>query len=474
MNLIHGNGKALVSLLGNRTVGHGAGLEAGDNRIHALHFLQRNPLLRIFKIQKRADLAVIVLAVHKLRIFFEKLIAAFSRGLLQQMNRPRIVQMLLAGTALLVKPEALQRRRRLEAKRIERRRVQKLHLLLDFLQADAADPADRICEIFINHFPADADGLENLGAHIGLNRGDSHLGGCLHDAADHRLIVIVHRRVIILVQDPLVDQLLDAFLRQIRIDGAGPVAQQRREMMHLARLSGLQNDGDAGPLLRPHQMLLQSGYRQQRRDRHMILVHSPVGQNENVHSVPVGPVRLHEQAVDRAFQAGIFIIGDRKHFHLEAVFFHGLDFQKVCIGQNRIVDAHHTAVLRLLLQQIPVLADKDAGGGDDLLTDRVNRRIRYLGKQLFEIIEQRLVMIGKRRQRDVDAHGGSGLRAVGRHMHDRIPDILIAVAERLLQPHALLRRMLLDPLVGDLQLRQADQIVIEPLPVRPASRIALF
>ena len=40
-----------MGFLGNGTIGHGTGLEAGHNGIHAFHLIQRNAFLRIFKIQ---------------------------------------------------------------------------------------------------------------------------------------------------------------------------------------------------------------------------------------------------------------------------------------------------------------------------------------------------------------------------------------------------------------------------------------
>ena len=51
------------------------------------------------------------------------------------------------------------------------------------------------------------------------------------------------------------------------------------------------------------------------------------------------------------------------------------------------------AVFRSLLQNIALLTDIDRGGGYDLLTDGINRRIGYLGEELFEVVKQRLMLL---------------------------------------------------------------------------------
>ena len=69
-------------------------------------------------------------------------------------------------------------------------------------------------------------------------------------------VVIIHRRIIILIQHAAVYQLLNGFLSQVRVDGTGPIPQQSGEMMHLPGLAGFQNQSHAGPLFRFHQMLV--------------------------------------------------------------------------------------------------------------------------------------------------------------------------------------------------------------------------
>ena len=57
-----------------------------------------------------------------------------------------------------------------------------IDVIRNILQRNAADRADRIREILVNHILIDTDRLEDLGTLVGLDRRDSHLGCDLDDA----------------------------------------------------------------------------------------------------------------------------------------------------------------------------------------------------------------------------------------------------------------------------------------------------
>ena len=209
-----------------------------------------------------------------------------------------------------------------------------------------------------------------------------------------------------------IDQLLNALLGQIGVDGGSAVTQQRREMMHISGFPALKNHGERRPLLGLHQILLQCGNRQQRRDRHMIFIHSPVGKDNDIGALPEHPVRLHIEMIDRFLQGSVLIVNDRNDFHLEAVHLHILDLHQIRVGQDRMIDAQRLAVILLLLQHISRLAEIDRRGGNHLLTDGVDGRVCHLGKQLLEIVEQRLMLLGEDRQGRIDSHSPDLLSAV--------------------------------------------------------------
>ena len=112
----------------------------------------------------------------------------------------------------------------------------------------------------------------------------------------------------------------------------------------------------------------------------MILIDSAVGQDQDICSVPVSSVCFYKKTIDRFLKACIFIIGNRNHAYMEAVFIHGFDLHQIGIGQNRIVDLDHMAVFRFFQQQISVFSDISGCRGDNFLTDRIDWRVGYLRK----------------------------------------------------------------------------------------------
>ncbi len=132
--------------------------------------------------------------------------------------------MLIPAAAHLVVAGAVQGQVAGKPQGIEGPGVELIHLGFDVLQGQAAHTAHRIAEILGDYLRRDADGLENLGALVGLYGADAHLGGNLHDAVEDCVVIIIHRRVIILVQQPVVYQLPDGLLSQVGIDSTGTIS----------------------------------------------------------------------------------------------------------------------------------------------------------------------------------------------------------------------------------------------------------
>ena len=387
-----------------------------------------------------------------------------------------IVQVLLrrAPAAEFVGTHAGQIHVNVQPQRVERLLVAVFHVLLDIVDGNAAHPADGVGKVFVNDLPADAHGLENLAALIGLDGGNAHLGGDLHDTRQHRLVVIVDGGVKILFQQPVADQIADALLRQIRVDGAGAEAQKRGKIMDKPGFAAFQNQRHGGALAGANQIFGHRADGQQTGNGDMILVNVPVGQNQDVRAVPVRPVNVHEQPVDGLFQRGVFVVANGHGLHLETGNVHGLDFQQVRLREDGVVDFQNLAVFRVLLQQIALRAHVYGGGGDDFLPQRVDGRVRDLGEHLLEILEQRRAGVAEDGQRGIAAHCAGRLRAVFRHgEHDGL-QILVAVAEGLLKPYHFFSRIGGDSPVGNRQIGEVDQIPIQPFAVGLAAGVLRF
>ena len=96
-------------------------------------------------------------------------------------------------------------------------------------------------------------------------------------------------------------------MRQVGIDRPRAKAQQSRDLMDVPGLAALQNQRDCSALLGLHQVLFHAGNRKQRRDRHMVLVHAPVGEDENVEARCRRAVHRDIKLVQRSLQRSILV-----------------------------------------------------------------------------------------------------------------------------------------------------------------------
>src|SRR6185312_16612037 len=92
----------LVRLLADRAVGHGAGLEAPDDTVDRLDFLQGYRLRRRELQQSPQGRERLRLIVDQLRVRLVRGIAARAHRLLQAMDRLRVEEVMLAVDPPLV------------------------------------------------------------------------------------------------------------------------------------------------------------------------------------------------------------------------------------------------------------------------------------------------------------------------------------------------------------------------------------
>ena len=324
--------------------------------------------------------------------------------------------MLLAPTLGFMFAYTVQCHIHFQSQRIKRLGMERNIIFGNFLNANTAHTAHRIRKIVINKFCPQPDCLKNLRSLVRLDRRDPHLRSNLNDPMDGRVIIIIDRSIIIFMQKPGIDQLPDRLMCQIRIDRTCPIPQQGRKMMHFPWLPGFQDHSHRSSFFRADQMLLQAGDCQQGRDCHMVLIHFPVREDQNIGSLPDRPVDFNKQIFHRLFQTGILIIGNRNLCHLKTFHLHILDLQNIRIGQDGVMHLQHLTIFFFLLQKVSVFPYINRCRCHYFLTDRINRRVRHLGKPLFKIAEQWLVFLGKHCQRHINSHSRNPFSSIFRHI----------------------------------------------------------
>ena len=116
-------------------------------------------------------------------------------------------------------------------------------------------------------------------------------------------------------------------------------------MMDLSGLAALQDQSHTGTLLRPYQMLVDSGHSKEGWNRHMVFIDIAVGKDDDISAVLMGSVNLQKQAVKGLLKRGILVVGDRDHLYLKSLLFHTFDLQKIGLRKDRVGYLQDLAVL---------------------------------------------------------------------------------------------------------------------------------
>ncbi len=148
------------------------------------------PRLKFIKPAKRAVLPALI--VDQLRELLEGGEALLLNGVLQFADRLRIEQVILAADAVLIRAAGFEFRVRF-GDRPEREIVLHLRFARKNIEADAFDARGRAGEVLLNQRFVQADGFEDLGAAIALQRRDAHLREDLQQSLVDRLLVFLER-----------------------------------------------------------------------------------------------------------------------------------------------------------------------------------------------------------------------------------------------------------------------------------------
>ena len=234
--------------------------------------------------------------------------------------------------------------------------------------------------------------------------------------------------------------------------------------MDLTRFARLQNDADIRTYLLADEVVVQPRRSKERRDRHMLLIHAAVREDQDILPIPHRSERRFEEVMERllhrAAAAGCRI-EQRKHDRLQLAAFQMLDNFHFLIRDERTVDEERRRPLLIRIHDIGHIADHDRGRSHDLFTDTVDRRIRDLCEILLEIVVEQLRRFRQDSERRIHPHRTDRLLAILRHRRQDIAQILDRIAEILLLEEEILRHHRLLLLLR--QVLHIEQMLLAPL-----------
>ena len=435
---VHRLGQGRVGLVGDRAERHRAGREALDDFLRRLDFLQRQRLIGEVEFEQAAQRQQpLVLLIDQLRVFGVGPGIVAAHRVLQLADRLRRPDVVLAAQAEgIIAPDV-------EVPTVdlgvaERIMVPSHRLARDLVQPDTLDGRRGPGEVPLDKRGRQTDGIEDLCAAIRLVGRDPHLRHDLEQALADRLDVTLprlfdRRRIVERRQ-----QRLDGVECQIRVDGLGAIAGQRRKVMHLERRPGLDHDAGVGAQTAADQVMVHGRGRQQGRDGDVVGIDRAVGQDQDVVVIAHGLLGRLAKGLKRRRHTRLALgrrIGDAQRTGPEAlaVVLDVADPLEVLVGQHRLVHLQpHVLPAGIQAEQVRAGTDQRDQRHHDLFADRVDRWVRDLREQLLEVVRQVLRPARQHRRRVVRAHRADRLLAGQHHRRQQELDVLLGVAERLL------------------------------------------
>ena len=288
---VHCDGQCFMGLGGDGAEAHGAGTEAlhdvgsrfnlaDSTGFHALLEIHQPAQCRVagrLRIRMVGELPVGVLTVG-------------ARRDLQVGDRFRVPHVAVTAAAPMEVARVWQQRDHVLVAHGIPDLVALLHLFKQHREIDALHPAGGAHKAAIDDVIGEAHGFEDLRAFVGLQGGDAHLGHHLQHALGDSLLVGIDNRGGVgkgfLVQQAILQRLPHGFQREVGVDRVRAVTDEQAVVMHFARLTGFENDANAGAFEPRHQMMVYRAAGDERAERHSLCADVAIGQDDEGETVP--------------------------------------------------------------------------------------------------------------------------------------------------------------------------------------------
>ena len=218
----------------------------------------------------------------------------------------------------------------------------------------------------------------------------------------------------------------------VGVDGVGTVTDEGGEVMDFAGFTSFEDDGDLGAGSGFHQVMVEATHGEQGRHGGHVRGDLAIGDDEQVGTVGDGLVGSHAEhlkGVGEAFATAISGEDGVQGGGLEAVEVDFAQLGEFLVVNQRIAEADHAAALRTGVEQVAFGAEEGLGRSDEFLTNAVQGWVGDLGEDLFEVLVEKLGLLGEHGEGSVVAHRGDGLHAGAGGGAKQHAQILVSVTE---------------------------------------------
>lgn len=253
--------------------------------------------------------------------------------------------------------------------------------LHDFKEPDTFNTGGSAPEVTLHEVGLQANRLKDPCAAVAHQGRNTHLRHHLREALSDRLHVV--RDGGFFGETPLRSERTEGRKRDIRADGLSAVTHQEREVLRLDHGTGFDDEADVRTDAFRNEVLVQGGGRKEHRDRHTVARHGAVRDDQDVvaalHGVNGLRAKRRDLGLDTLappvhgvrdieFPAPEFAIRKRRDV---------VQLRHIAFGEDRL---HHFQTPRRIdvihVKQVRLRTDKGNEARHELLTDRVDRRVR--------------------------------------------------------------------------------------------------
>mmetsp|Transcript_15725 Transcript_15725/g.37201 ORF Transcript_15725/g.37201 Transcript_15725/m.37201 type:complete len:830 (-) Transcript_15725:1712-4201(-) len=425
---VHGDGERLVRLARQRAERHAARAELAHHLLHRLDLVEGDGLavrLDVDEVTEDGEGSSLERLLEEL-VLVDVLL---PQRLVKDLGERRGVVVVLLSGVVLDEPVVVER---LERGLGEASGLERGNLVGDVGHGHASDAGDGALERQVHHVGTEADGLEDLGSVVRGEQRDADLGHDLVQSsidgftevgersldADLRELAVLHHGLGLGGSVPGTHTLHG----RVRVHGRGSEADQRGDVVRAPCLGGLGHERRLQTELLGEEVVMHGSDGHQRRDVGLVSSDAALGEvreHQDLGTIAHSLLSLLLERLDLLLEpAGPLgdIVQGREldnlaaalldHLHLVLVDDRGLDLDLGRVGLRRRLDG------------IALLAEVHVERHHQVLAQRVDGRVGYLGEALLEVVVEDVGLLGEDGQRRVVTHAEGGLLAGRRHVRD--------------------------------------------------------
>ncbi|KAI3478074.1 hypothetical protein L1887_60005 [Cichorium endivia] len=434
---VHGDGKSRVSLHGDGAVRHGTGAEALDDLGPGLDLVDGDGArLGVVELEHTAERGGLDGVVRGLGVGVVGRLVSLARGILEVGDGHGVVDVGLTTVTVVVLTRLRQTR---DGDGVTRRvaavvELERIHG--EQGEVGTRDTRGGTGEAAVDDAVGETESLEDLGALVRGEGGDTHLGHDLEDTVVDGVLPVVDelRGREVGLDETLAGDLEDGLHGEPGADGVSTVAEQHAHVVHLASLGGLDHEGDAATLLVADEVVVNTTAGDERGDGDAVGADGAVGEDDDAVAVADGLRGLGADAVEGGLvpdDALTLVVGDVDGLGSPV----GVDRVDLLDGVE-LVDAEDgrreeqtVALLGLHLEQVALGTDVLLERHDDRLANGVDGRVGDLGEELTEVVVNDTGSGGDAGERSIVTHRTERLLTVGNHGKHEQVDLLGGVTE---------------------------------------------